>query len=168
MNSGRCGRLRGPRPRTCNGELGVIVSLNVGYIPFPAVTPNMLKALSSSTIKRKENVQRDIQLESKVSTNKSGKRQTAERNQGWIRAGETQKKKEEHQVEEEEKMSNAILQWRNNAPKGLLKEIQERATREINQEHPDTNKKFLGIPIRIRMDEIIACEYLNETKLSAE
>ena len=63
---------------------------------------------------------------------------------------------------EEAKRIEAVIAWREQAPPALLQQIRDRANREVQEEYPETGKNFLGIPVRIRTDEIIANEYLNK------
>ena len=64
--------------------------------------------------------------------------------------------------EEEEKLAEAVVSWRAQAPPDLLRQIRERAAQEVKEEHPEISKNFLGIPTRIRTDEIIISEYLGK------
>lgn len=64
--------------------------------------------------------------------------------------------------EEEAKRIEAVIAWREQAPPNLLQQIKDRATQEVKEEYPDAGKNFLGIPVRIRTDEIITNEYLNK------
>ena len=86
--------------------------------------------------------------------------------QGNIDRAEAEKEEqatiEARKREEEAKRVEVVIAWREQAPPKLLRQIEARATREVREEHPEISKNFLGIPTRIRTDEIIANEYLNK------
>lgn len=75
---------------------------------------------------------------------------------------------EAERIEEEEKLAEAVIVWRAQAPPALLRQIQDRAAREVKEEFPKTGKNFLGIPTRIRTDEIIVNEYLDKSPEPAQ
>ena len=68
---------------------------------------------------------------------------------------------EADQLNREQALAAAVQEWKGRASESLLDEIQTRARREIEAEHPKTNKRFISMPIKIRVDKIIAQEYLN-------
>jgi len=69
---------------------------------------------------------------------------------------------ETKRIEEEEKLAGAVITWRSQASPTLLRQIQDRAAWEVKEEYPEAGKNFLGIPVRIRTDEIIVNEYLSK------
>jgi len=71
-------------------------------------------------------------------------------------------------AEREKEIMQAVEDWKTRAPDSLLQDIQIRATQEIKQEHPEITKNFLGLPTRIRVDDIIAREYLEAEEVSRE
>lgn len=68
---------------------------------------------------------------------------------------------EERKAERENKIMEAIENWKAQAPDSLLRDIQIRANQEVKKEHPDIAKNFLSIPTRVRVNEIITREYLD-------
>ena len=76
-------------------------------------------------------------------------------------ANERRRQTEADQLNREQTLAAAVQAWKGRASKSLLDEIQERARREIEAEHPNTDKRFINMPIKIRVDDIIAREYLD-------
>ena len=81
---------------------------------------------------------------------------------GRILAAAAQEREKERQSAEQERIEKAVERWRAGAPKDLLEEIKARAVSELEQELPNLDRKLARIPIKLRMNEIIAREYLDQ------
>ena len=75
---------------------------------------------------------------------------------------------EEKQAAIEEAKNKAVEEWLANAPGDLVAEIQARAAREIQEENPGTSSKFLSMLNKIRTQEIIGREYLNQQDMEEQ
>ena len=75
-------------------------------------------------------------------------------------ANERHQRAEVEQLAREQALAEAVQDWKSKASESLLDKIQARARREIETELPQVDKRFISIPIKIRVDDIIAREYL--------
>ena len=86
---------------------------------------------------------------------------TAKERQEREAANKRRRQNEVEQLDREQALATAVQAWKGRASESLLNEIQARARREIEAKLPKADKRFISMPIKIRVDDIIAREYLD-------